>query len=522
MNRSKDIMIGSRDRFAVRFGFLPDPDEGRGISREVSLSWGCFELWVHGRNLTQHVELNEPMQAVHWYLLPLLEWFASNWDFYLHEERVLPASGRDADSAWSAMRESADPPSSRCDDEVAKWEEDWYGWWQRHSILAAREGGLFPSIVVRRCRDLIEISWGEEQLAGCPGHFRFSFSDGFARLDPTEVVQTLHEALRDASSHLLSQMPDSRRLRRLQKDVEHIGTSDNRRRLGLLAGFQDESRKPEEYWDKIEAYFSFELDPEAKQAVLAPCANELIVSGSCHASLMFGSVSPTIGLGDAEMLARELATQFSSAGEESRLAELCSDRPLGASSEPAWKQGYSLAEELIETLHSVMPDEGPVDIEAIYNELGIGIRHIRLVDRKIRAVAIAGPRHKPAVLLNAAEQYRGSTRRRFTLAHELCHILHDRSYGARLAMASGPWAPSDVERRASAFAAMLLMPKDHVPAVVSRLTDPVEKERAIWEVANHFQTSFTATLDHLCNLGYLDEDARWSIRDRIAAGARQE
>lgn len=48
--------------------------------------------------------------------------------------------------------------------------------------------------------------------------------------------------------------------------------------------------------------------------------------------------------------------------------------------------------------------------------------------------------------------------RRFTLAHEFCHLLFDRDVGAHLAIASGPWAPHDVERRANAFAAMFLMP----------------------------------------------------------------
>jgi len=39
-----------------------------------------------------------------------------------------------------------------------------------------------------------------------------------------------------------------------------------------------------------------------------------------------------------------------------------------------------------------------------------------------------------------------------------CHILFDREYGTKWALASGPWAPRDLERRANAFAAMLLMP----------------------------------------------------------------
>lgn len=43
---------------------------------------------------------------------------------------------------------------------------------------------------------------------------------------------------------------------------------------------------------------------------------------------------------------------------------------------------------------------------------------------------------------------------RFTLAHELCHLLIDRDSGSQLALVSGPWAPKAVEQRANAFAAV--------------------------------------------------------------------
>ncbi len=137
----------------------------------------------------------------------------------------------------------------------------------------------------------------------------------------------------------------------------------------------------------------------------------------------------------------------------------------------------------------------------------------------MRAVALAGPKHKPAVLVNANFAYRSTQPRRFTLAHELCHILHDRNYGATLALASGPWAPVEVEQRANAFAAMLLMPAGLVRSVVRGLTAPLESPDGIWEVANAFHMSFTATVEHLCNLGHIDEVTRDALRAEIEAGA---
>lgn len=75
-------------------------------------------------------------------------------------------------------------------------------------------------------------------------------------------------------------------------------------------------------------------------------------------------------------------------------------------------------------------------------------------------------------------------------------------------MASGPWAPMDVERRANAFAAMLLMPPQLVSRAIATIADPLESAAGVKQVARRLETSYSATLNHLSNLGYLDSTAR--------------
>ena len=53
------------------------------------------------------------------------------------------------------------------------------------------------------------------------------------------------------------------------------------------------------------------------------------------------------------------------------------------------------------------------------------------------------------------------------IGHELCHLLHDRSFGSRLVIVSGPWAPRAIEQRANAFAAWLLMPPSLVTLAIA-------------------------------------------------------
>ena len=66
MNRSKekDILVGQKDMFAIRFAFRRDPHSGQGATPEETLSWGAFEIWVDGVNPCEHLEMSETISPV--------------------------------------------------------------------------------------------------------------------------------------------------------------------------------------------------------------------------------------------------------------------------------------------------------------------------------------------------------------------------------------------------------------------------------------------------------------------------
>ena len=517
MARQREIMVGSRDRFAVKIAFLTDPDRGRAATREHSISWGAIEVWANGHNLCRHVEQGESIDAAHWYLLPILRWLTSNWDFLLHEER-LPVRNAARD-AWISMQRTAEPPPALADDAAENWEVSWHNWWERHALLAAREGGLVPNLFIRRWRDLVELSWGDRPIAGAPSGFTFDAIHGCARFPSGEVADVLYGILDDASHHLATELPSSSVFGQLRANVKDLRSSDRRRRLGLLSGFRSDDLQPEDRWKGIENLFPANLPSEIGDAIFGVQADELVIKSASQAALMFGSLSPSIEAADARTLAQKLVQFYDQSGENSNLRRVVKDVPVEGGGERAWKQGYQLAEYCLEAVDGAIARELPVAVEGLLDHFGISVESIALHDQSVRAVALAGPKHKPAVLVNDNVPYRSVPTRRFTLAHELCHILHDRNYGATLALASGPWAPVDVENRANAFAAMLLMPTDLVGSVVRKLKSRLDSPGAIWEVANAFQTSFTATLDHLWNLGHIDEVTRDALRAEIEAGA---
>ena len=141
----------------------------------------------------------------------------------MHEERLPVRSA--ATTAWGSLRETRfPPPAIELDAERANaWESAWQAWWQRHAIRAAREGGLFPDVLIRRVANEIEVSWGDDRVQGTPSHFAFDVAQpGCARFPPTEVANPLYEVVSGAGSYLESRAPDSRRIKSLNREIRAL------------------------------------------------------------------------------------------------------------------------------------------------------------------------------------------------------------------------------------------------------------------------------------------------------------
>lgn len=506
-------LAGDTRRFAIRLAFGPDPHGGRGADGDLSHSWGSFQLWVDGRNLCAHVEEGERIDSVHWYVLPVLEWFARNWNPLFHEER-LPTRNAGA-TAWRSLRNTQFPPSAiEADEALAdQWESCWQSWWHRHALRSASDGGLLPDVIFRRWRDRVEISWGLAPGVGTPAGFDFLEQAGESRLDPETVTAPLYEVLREAAHYLASTSPDSERFNTLQRLLQtRRRVGQRQERLAWLAGLGTDAATVKKGFGRAKRWLA---DMDAGSLLKDASFNSLAVTGSCQAALMFGCAAPNVSREDAVELARILVARR---GGDSNVSFGDDAVPVEQADERPWAQGYGLAEDFIEQfgLSACLGRKGAVDVEHILNRLEVDVIQTSLTDEAIRGVAIAGPRYRPCVAWNDRSHWNGDEKGwRFTLAHELCHVLFDQEAGRGLAIASGPWAPLDVERRANAFAAMLLMPTAVVQETVAQSDESISTPEGIRGVANQLHTSFGATLRHLANLGFIDEHER----QRIAASA---
>ena len=504
-------LSGSTDRFAFKVAFLRDPDEGAAASTEMTASWGAFQLWVDGQNLCAHKEEGETLESIHWYLLPLFEWLVENWDPLLHEEK-LPLA-RQAEGGWASLRETQFPPAAFIEDSASEWEARWQAWWGRHCLLACRDGGLFPDVCLRRKRDEVELSWGRSSLPGAPSSFNFTMPSGVFHCDPAQVADSLYEVLSDALKFLLRQVPSSRRLRAADRAIRKIETKSRReRRLAWLAGIGTESTILRGWRRLVERV---ENGPTgAANSVLAAEGTDRVVTGSCHAALMFGSLSPQVRSEDVITLADKLVGLHSQSGDSQELVDLMEiDLPTGVAERP-WEHGYRLADAVLEELGIPGENEQHVNMSAVCKRLGISCETVKLVDANVRAVAVAGPQTHPCILINENFPYHDQPEVvRFIIAHELCHLIFDRTRGKKLALASGPWAPVGVEQRAKAFAAMFLMPPQLVQHVVGG--HDLKTLDGLGEVAAKMETSMSATLEHLYNIGLIDEVTRNRMRAKL-------
>ena len=501
-------LAGDTSAFAIKLAFMDDPDEQQGASDDVSLSWGAFQIWVNGWNLCTHLEEGERVESAHWYLLPLLEWFVHQWNPLLHEER-LPCEA--ADDAWTGLRGTRFPPPALDEGQESNWESAWHGWWSRHAIQAAREGGVFPDVIFRRFQDSIEISWGDSRSQGVPNHVNFALRPGVVRFEPNSVTEPLYGALEGAAAYLASVAPHSSRVADLKLAIRRLRSRHQDSRVMWLAGLGMDKDSIRQGWNRFKRQITAFSRAQRCELLATSGNSRLVVEGSCHAALMFGTMAPNVTRSDIMVLAESLLRLTSPGGDPEPMTSRCRAEPIGNSDESPWQQGYALAEELQNDLDGRVDGER-VDVEAILDHLGVEVTDANLSDGAIRGVAIAGPRHRSGIVWNRNNHFNADARGlRFTLAHELCHLLFDRSAGQRLAVASGPWAPPSLEQRANAFAAMLLMPTEAVRTVVVGMNEPISTGQGISSVADRLQTGFSATLWHLRNLGFVDDGSRQRI-----------
>jgi hypothetical protein len=376
-------LAGDTSRFAIKISFADDPDEGVGVTPDESASWGSFQIWAGGKNLTTHQYSGETLESIHWYLLPLLEWWTANWDPLFHEEK-LPNSNAAA-VGEAALWLTRDTPRLLEDDDALEWEQNWYAWWRRHVTDAARFGGVFPSVCFRRWRHEVEISWNNDAVAFRPSGVEFLQSFGTFRAAPEQITYPLFEVLKESAKYLLDRHPDSLRLQDLSSSIDAL--QDTREdRLAWLLGLGSTLAEMKQSLAAVREFVS-NLPDRARNAIFGPVQDSPLFTKPFAAALMFGAVSPRIDSTDRFELLRQMAN--ATGAEPTRVDELAASEPVRT--DESWRQAYALAERSAEQVGISADEHTPIDVEQLSRDLGVTVGEITLNDASIRGIAIGGP-----------------------------------------------------------------------------------------------------------------------------------
>lgn len=494
---------GDPDRFQIRVGWSKDRERvGR---RPLAHGWsmGRLELTVGGVSLTSHRVGSEGRSDIEWYIGPFLHWLARNWIDLLHEEHF----------SWD--KSPAGPAAVACERSLSYWSfrdderskrnfslvQDWY---RRHCVGTAARGGLFPDLYMRRFMDKIELSWSGRAPDFSPQGFSFEAGAGVARLDVQDVAEPLWLALNWAISNpptldsasfkddwedLCSEV-DSIRHEPAEAFVANVA-SDLLKRVKKF--FADKGR---------EDLVALQIDPEHPYLVSEPVA-----------VAMFGGLEPDLSDEDVCTL-RNILLERSGGNDSKILAGLIGENTSLSTDVKPYEEGYFLAEELLADLADLEWEVAPngfIDVAEFCRLLDISVDILDLQSNKIRGVALAGDGYKPEIVINSSSPFNiNEAGQRFTMAHELCHILYDRDKARGIGHTSGPWALRSVERRANAFAANLLMPIDLIQSRRDDFGDITPDQMR--DISAELRVGVTSLSEHLFNIGLIDEPKREELR----------
>ena len=190
-------------------------------------------------------------------------------------------------------------------------------------------------------------------------------------------------------------------------------------------------------------------------------------------------------------------------------------------SEPVWKDGRRLAESLREQLG--LGTEPIESMYALYDRLGVHLFEV-VMDEHVAGFCMADAHHGVAVGVNVRGAGEWALPRRFTLAHELCHLVFDRYKmdDGSVHLFDPASRPSrgkrDVEVRADAFSIHFLVPESRL-RIEWEATHEQPTPRRIAHIIDTFGVSFTALSHHLRNSGLLTPDELSTMDGRVPSDA---
>lgn len=360
--------------------------------------------------------------GVEWTWIELLEFLGEYWLFMAVEDGCpLGVAPGTAPRMLAAAEEAADglPPAK------AEFErEQIEAYRSTHDLAEALQGAVSPPLWVVRDGNA---GW----MASSAMTAQTSFSELLRVLtDVGDLIARRLDGLKD------------------QRSIQAVKTWRQRDRYDRLRAIEAATGYPPELVAEVESVFP-SLDKHDENALMS---NELLAAARLVGPQPLTTLQPII------KAVRQVKRFKTPALDD--LVERATEVAESVAVEPPYAQGYELARWL-RTEPGITGTSGRVNPDDLLRLWGVPVIDVALGLVNVDAIGCWGPRHGPAVLLNSDRRHASNSgRRRATLAHEICHLLVDRSTSLPLVEVLGGRTARHVEQRARAFAAELLLPRD--------------------------------------------------------------
>lgn len=435
-------LFGQRDLFGLEVDPLPGPPPE--ADPAAAATWCALRIWADGRNLTAHTrkESSTTSEALHWPAAYLARWFVRSWPgLWERAGWPLPGSVLDAGTACRRLDRRLAELGVEVDDDFLDQRDAFVA---SHSLLAAAAGGVMPDIYLMREGPSVHVTWHDP--SGTTTDVAFHDPRGHAQVPAGSFLEAVRGFLGWCREAAGARAPDF--AREIERWRQHNDGPEAAR--AILRGyiFPWGARQPPNLSNEVEEQLGMPRDWSASAALLDPSRHSPAV--------VFRALAPIVTTEDVLAILDRLRT-YPRRPEADRKLRCFEANLVLPSGSPPHEQGYSLAEQFREALDN--PAE-PLDVEALLQKIGVDVDDVDLGDPSVDGATVWTGDHGPVILVNArGHRTEAPWARRMTLAHELCHLLVDRSVATELMVASTPWAPPELERRANAFAAELLLPK---------------------------------------------------------------
>ncbi|MCQ4327655.1 hypothetical protein CXK94_05945 [Stutzerimonas stutzeri] len=415
--------------------------------------------------------------SLDWTWIDLLHYLGQNWSALMLEQGLplplddVPHPGKLLEKAEARWEDMPEP-------QIHAEENQLYRYLDRHNLSVAMNGANLPMLLWLRSGNTLWLVDEDEQAR---------------RLDFQRLGRQLEE-IGDALANLFA-----------KSTQPHV-------RAAVTHWHGRQQQLSRDYLNYSTGMSPQRLDELSRLVPLEPAANDLAFAQEpvyLAAARMARHHLSTVQI--AEIMQR--LQQAPALGKQpfARLAAEANAKIEQLTGSPPFEQGYQLARWLREQLHMV--PSAPFEPETVLEQEGVSIEELKLESGAVDAIACWGS-IDPLILLNRNEQARAASKhgRRSTLAHELCHLLVDRTRALPVAEVLGGEVDSESEKRANAFAAEALLPQAHAIEV---LRNAPSLREAVETLARTHQVSRQLVAYQLHNASgvELSEDEQVALRN---------